>query len=319
MSPAALPSLPQQSTELHQLDLFVDGRDALLVHHVVTNLLARNFDWATAGLAALRHEHPTHPDLPALALLIESLRSSPPSPVSHATVIAVVDEVDRMLVPAALRLLGRDAVAFLQPQWRMLATAASHLSFDETNPRAHASWICQQFEDWSAVRAAVEGERDWMKRPLLRYRLGLACHHLGDIEAAIRFWLPLCWIDPALFARYAPALPNATLREGWEAFERAGSFTESADGVQPATWFPPWLLVRDRRLADLFQPSDIPDTGISSEVFRALLALVTLERRGLSDDLIAHRRALQRLSPDLFAYYMATLGGRRSPGKRVTQ
>jgi hypothetical protein len=313
LSAAAPPSSSQQSIEHHQLDLFVDGRDALLVHQVVTSLLARNVDRATAGLAALRHEHPTHPDLPALARLIESLRASPPSPVSHATVIGVVDEVDRMLVPAAQRLLGRDAVAFLRPIWRMLATAASPLSFDETYPRAHASWICQQVDDWAAVGAAVEAEANWAKQPLLRYRLGLARHHLGDVEAAIQLWLPLCWIDPALFTRYAPTLPSGTLRDGWQAFERAGSFTESADGVQPATWFPPWLLVRNRRLADLFQPADVPDAGTSSDVFRVLLALVPLERRGLNDELIAHRRALQRLSPELFACYMESVGGRRPP------
>ncbi len=299
--------------ELRQLDLFVDGRDALLVHRVVTSLLARNSSAATAGLAALRQEHPAHPDLPALAQLIESLHSSPPSPTSHAAVTAVVDEVDRVFVPAAQRLLGRDAGAFVAPLWCMLATAASRLRFDQTYPRAHPSWICQQLDDWQTVRAAIEAEADWATRPLLRYRLGLAHHHLGDVEAAIRFWLPICWIDPALFARYALALPDATLRDGWEAFERAGSFAESADAGHPATWFPSWLLVRDRRLADLFQPADVPEKGTASEVFRALLALVPLERRGLSDEVIAHRRALQRLSPELFAYYMETVSGRRSP------
>ena len=165
MSPAA--SLTQP-IELRQLDLFVDGRDALLVHRVVTSLLARNFSAATAGLAALRDEHPAHPDLPALLLLTESLRASPPSPTNHATVAVVVDHVDRALVPAAQRLLGREAVAFMEPVWRMLATTASPLSFDESYPRAHASWICQQFDEWSAVQVAVEGERDWAKRPLLR-------------------------------------------------------------------------------------------------------------------------------------------------------
>jgi hypothetical protein len=307
----SLAAPPTQPIELRQLDLFVDGRDALLVHAVVTDLFARDCNGATAGLVALRREHPAHPDLPALAVLIEALRASPPSPVNRATVTTVVDHVDRTLVPAAQRLLGRDAVAFVEPLWRMLATTASPLSFDETYPRAHPSWIYQQFDDWSAVRAAAEGEPDWATQPLLRYRLGLARHHLGDVEAAIRLWLPLCWIDLELFARYAPTLPSATLREGWEAFERAGSFGESGDATHPAAWFPPWLLVRDRRLADLFEPADIPETGISSAVFRALLALVPLERRGLTDELIAHRRALQRLSADLFGYYMGSVGGRR--------
>ena len=122
---------------------------------------------------------------------------------------------------------------------------------------------------------------------------------------------PLCWIDTALFVRYAPTLPNPTVHEDWEAFERAGSFGESLDATHLAEWFPAWVLVRHRRLADVFEPADVPDAGTSAEVFRALLALVPLERQGLSPELIAHRRALQRLNPKLFAYYMETLGGRR--------
>ena len=71
---------------------------------------------------------------------------------------------------------------------------------------------------------------------------------------------------------------------------------------------------RHRRLADLFQPIDVPDAGTSAEAFRALLVLVPLERQGLSPELIAHRRALQRLSPELLSHYMEILGGRRALG-----
>ena len=298
--------------ELHQLDLFVDGRDALLVHAVVTSLLARDHEGSVARLTILCREHPAHPDLPALTLLADTLRPSPSSSASHASLTAAVEEINRTLVPSAQRLFGRDAGNFLRPLWRTLAAAATSMAFDESYPRAHASWLCQQFEDWPAVRAAVEAEPDWAARPLLRYRLGLALHHLGDREAAIKQWLPLCWIDPALFTRYAPALPNPTMREAWEAFEYAGLVGESPVAApHAATWFPPWLLVRHRRLADLFEPTDIPDAGTSADVFRALLALVPLERQGLSPELIAHRRALQCLSPELFTYYMETLGGRR--------
>jgi hypothetical protein len=282
-------------------------------------LLARDSDAASDRLAILRREHPGHPDLPALTLLTDTLRPSPPLPAGHATLTVAVEEINRTVVPSTQRLFGRDAGNFLGPLWRALTAAATGMAFDERYPRAHASWLCQQFEDWPAVRAAVEAERDWATRPLLRYRLGLALHHLGDREAAIKRWLPLCWLDPALFARYAPTLPNPTVREAWDAFEHAGPFDEPPGGTtHAAAWFPAWLLVRHRRLADLFEPSAVPDAGTSAEAFRALLALAPLERQGLSAELIAQRRALQRLSPELFAYYMETLGGRRptAPARR---
>jgi hypothetical protein len=211
--------------------------------------------------------------------------------------------------------MGPNAAIFLRPLWQVLAAAAAGLTFDDTNPHAHVGWLGQQYGDWAAVRAAVEGEPDWTSRPLLRYWLGLARHHLGEPEAAIRLWLPLCWMDPLLFARHAPTLPSVAMRDGWDAFERASFFGGSSeDTTHPATWFPAWLLVRHRGLVQLFQASDIPDAGNGAQVFRALLALLPLERHGLSDELIARRRALQRLSSAFFDYYMQTLGGRRPPG-----
>jgi hypothetical protein len=139
----------------------------------------------------------------------------------------------------------------------------------------------------------------------LRYWLGLARHHLGESELAIRLWLPLCWMDPALFARHAPLLPSAILREGWEMFERVVPFHEFlADTAQPAAWFPAWVLVRHRGLAHLFSADDIAETGAEARAFRALLALVSLESRGLSDELVARRRVLREASPDFFGYYM---------------
>lgn len=236
----------------------------------------------------------------------------PPSPASHAILTARVETMDRTLVPSARRLLGVDAGIFLRPLWQTLASAATCLTFDDTHPRAHASWLCQQYGDWATVSAAVEVEPGWAAKPLLRYRLGLARHHLGEPEAAMRLWLPLCWQDPALFARHAPTLPSATIRDGWDAFERAGSFGESPDGTtHPATWFPAWLLARHRGLVHLFQAAEVPDAGPATQVFRALLGLVPLEGHGLSDELIARRRALQRLSPRFFGYYMETVHGRR--------
>ena len=163
-------------------------------------------DRAETGLERLRGEHPLHPDLPALAVLVATLNLPPPSPATHATMTAGIEAVHQALAPAARRLLGANAATFLQPLWKALAAAAASLPFDEANPRAHRSWLCQQYGDWAAVRAAVEAEPDWAGSACLRYRLGLARHHLGEPEAAIRLWLPLCWMDPQLFARRAPTL-----------------------------------------------------------------------------------------------------------------
>jgi len=294
-----------QSTERRQLDLFLDGRDAFLVHEVARGLVARDRGRAETGLERLRDEHPLHPDLPALALLIAALNLPTPSPATHATVTAGIEAVQQALAPAARRFLGEDAATFLQPAWQSLAATAAGLPFDEDHPCAHRSWLCQQYGDWVGVRAAVEAEPGWAAKPYLCYRLGLARHHLGEPEAAIRLWLPLCWTDPLFFARCAPTLPSAVLREGWDAFEHAVSFDESlADTADGTRWFPAWLLLRHRGLVHLFRAEEIPDTATTSRAFRNLLSLLALESQGLSDALVSQRRALQQLSPGFFRYYM---------------
>jgi hypothetical protein len=221
--------------------------------------------------------------------------------------------MERDLIPAARRFLGSEADTFLRPLWQALAATAAGAPFDDTHPRAHAGWLFQQCADWAAVRGAVEAEAEWAAKPVLRYWLGLARHHLGEREAAIRLWLPLCWIDPAFFARHAATLPDSTLRDGWKTFEAAAPVAEFlADASHEANWFPAWLLVRHRGLAHLFQPGDVLDAGTAARAFGALLALVPLERRGLSDEVISQRRALRQLSPGFFRYYMDVVGGRRS-------
>lgn len=308
----------EPSTERRQLDLFVDGRDAILVHQVVTALMARDRGRAETALERLRDEDLLHPDLATLALLIAALNAPPPAPVSHATLTAGIEAVDRSLAPAARRVLGTDAATFVRPSWQALATAAANVPFDEAHPRAHRSWLCQQYGDWAAVCAAVEAERDWAAKPRLRYRLGLARHHLGEPEAAIRLWLPLCWMDPALFARCAPTIPSAILRDGWGAFERAAVLDEAFAEIADATgWFPAWLLPRHRGLAHLFHAGEIPVANIEGRAFRQLLSLVPLESQGLTEALVRERRALQQLSPAYFRYYMAAMGRTTSLGRQA--
>jgi hypothetical protein len=314
-SVSAHPARPpaDQTVEGRQLDLFVDGRDALLVHEIVTGLIGRDVGRTGTGLHRLGQEHPHHPDLAALTVLAEALTASAPAAGTHEALSERIDLIERRLVPAAHRFLGADADAFLRPTWQMLAVTATDLPFDAAHPRAHRGWICQQYGEWADVRTAVEHEPAWADTPLLRYWMGLAQQHLGAPEVAIRLWLPLCWMDPLLFETHAPTVPHSTIRTAWIAFEQASPFEESlADRAPAAVWFPAWLLLRHRGLSRLFDPDDVRDAGSAARVFRHLLKLLPLEQRGLTDELIGQRRALRQLDASFFRYYMAVLGERRS-------
>ncbi len=274
--------------------------------------MSRDVGRTEAGLDRLGQEHPRHPDLVALTVLVEALTAPGPAAATHVTLTDRIDLTERRLVPGARRFLGADADAFLRPVWQALAATAADLPFEPAHPRAHRAWLCQQSGEWTEVRAAVENEPRWADTPLLRYWMGLAQHHLGAPEVAIRLWLPLCLMNPLLFETCAPALPNTTIRAAWLAFEQAFPFEESlADRAPTASWFPAWLLLRHRGLSRLFHADDIPDAGDAAGVFRHLLTLLPLEQRGLSEELVRERRALRQLDHSFFRYYMAVLGERR--------
>lgn len=224
-----------------------------------------------------------------------------------------IELTERRLVPTAHRFLGADSDAFLRPMWQTLAVTANGLPFDAAHPRAHRSWLCQQYGEWADVRAAIENEPAWADTPLLRYWMGLAQQHLGAPEVAIRLWLPLCWMDPRLFEAHAPAVPNSTIRAAWIAFEHAFPFEASlADSAPAAAWFPAWLLLRHRGLSHLFRPDDVCDGGDAARVFRHLVTLLPLEQHGLTDEVVHQRRALRQLHEPFFHHYMAVLKERRS-------
>ena len=306
------PAPADHSAARRQLDLFVDGRDALLVHEIVIGLISRDVGRTEAGLRRLGQEHPRHPDQVALTLLFEALTAPTPA-ATHVALTERIELTERRLVPAARRFLGADADAFLRPVWQALAATAADLRFEAAHPQAHRAWLCQQYGEWTQVRAAAEDEPGWADTPLLRYWMGLAQHHLGAPAVAIRLWLPLCWMDPLLFEIRAPTVPNPTIRAAWIAFEQAFPFEESlADKTPMAAWFPAWLLLRHRGLSRLFRTEDIPDAGDAARVFRHLVALLPLELRGLTDELVRQRRALRQLDENFFRYYMAVLGERRS-------
>ncbi len=314
-STSARPTPPpaDQAVDRQQLDLFIDGADALLIHEIVTGLVSRDVGRAEMGLHRLGHEHARHPDLAALTVLVEALTAPAPAVACNIALTDRIEPIERRLVPAARRFLGTDADAFLRPVWQALAATAAGLAFDAAHPRAHRAWLCQQSGEWADVLAAVEKEPSWANTPLLRYWMGLAQQHLGAPEIAIRLWLPLCWMDPRLFETHAPTIPNPTIREAWIAFEQALPFEEAlADRAPAAAWFPAWLLLRHLGLARLFRADDVHEGGDAARAFRHLVTLLPLEQRGLTDELVRQRRALRQLDENFFRYYMAVLGRRSS-------
>ena len=97
-----------------QLDLFLDGRETILVNDLVAALLAGRLEGARDALNRLRKENPAHPDLAAFEGLVRSVCEKPPAPPSPGEPGAMIERLT-VLAPAANRLLGLGAASFLLP------------------------------------------------------------------------------------------------------------------------------------------------------------------------------------------------------------
>ena len=255
-----------------QLDLFLDGRETILVNDLVAALLAGRLEGACDALNRLRTENSAHPDLPAFDRLVRSVCDKSPGPPSTGEADPIIQRLT-YLVPAANRLLGPGAAAFLRPWWQALART-------------------------EAVLDPVEAA------PLLRYWMGAARWHDGDEREAVRLWLALCWLEPESFARLAPTLPSRIVREGWAAFDGEPDPGDGGDvHGRDVRWFPAWLALRHRWVAHAFRPDEVPDTGAPLQALRLLPGLLVLESQGFGDELVRQRRALRDISPRFFQTY----------------
>jgi hypothetical protein len=276
----ARPSLRGSVLATVQLDLFLDGRQNILVNDLVTALLEGRVTGARTGLDRLRQENPDHPDLAAFERLVRSMAEGPPLPSrGHGPLI----ERLAALVPAANRLLGAGARAFLLPWWQALAQVNTMPG--PTEPA-----------------------------PVVRYWAGSARWHVGDEKEAVRLWLPLCWLEPESFAQQAPTLPSPIVQEAWESFDMEPDPGDGGDArVRDVPWFPAWLALRHRWVAHVFRPGEVPDSSAALRALRLLPGLLVLESRGYGDELIRQRRTLRDIGPRFFRMYWRLVVEARVP------
>jgi hypothetical protein len=275
-----------------QLDLFLDGREALLVNGLVASLLERRPEAASAALGRLQEANPAHPDIGVFESLVRCLSMEPSALPARGSTDCLIEQI-AVLAPAASRLLGPGGAAFLLPWWHAMART-------DMAPKP--------------TEAA----------PALRHWKGSAHWHAGDERAALRLWLPLCWLEPASFARMAATLPSPLVTEAWHAFDAnpdqdgdddsPGERSRADEGseAREVSWFPAWLALRHRWVAHLFRPEEISGDGAPVRALRLLPDLLVLEGRGYNAGLVEQRRALQAVSPAFFREYRRTIVEARS-------
>jgi hypothetical protein len=288
-----------------QLDLFLDGGEAVLIQELRAALAARQAARAGSLLddfSARFSDHRLRPDAERLCDALAHLEGG-------GVASSVEEEFHRLrehLAPAAERLLGARCRDFMTPFWRQLAARLEGLPFDPVSPERHASWVYAQCLDWCGVRTSVLAGGDPPRQPVLLSRLAQAERRLGERVAAIERLALLCWC----FSQQAESLldaagfPDAGVHAAWESY-RDLDLEPPADGA----WFPAWLLLREPGLAKAWQTPPPDEAGPAGRGFDALKRLVATRRVDRQE--IALRRELQQSHPGFLGLFLQWQTGRR--------
>ena len=257
---------------MQQLDLFLDGRDGILVNDIVAALLEGRLAEARGGLDRLGEESSAHPDLAAFDRLLCAACEGPPTPPRTGETGPMIETLT-LLVSAATRLLGPGAPSFLLPWWRALARTEAVLDPTEAAPRLR-SWI------GSARWHSGDGGR--------QFAYGCPCAGSNRIPSRLRrrrCRAPSC-ARPGPHSTGSPSPTTAAMR-------KSGRSHGSRPGSRSSTggWH------------TCFAPVTFPTPTRPLRALRLLPDLLVLESRGLGDDLVRHRRALRDISPRFFRTY----------------
>jgi hypothetical protein len=285
-----------------QLDLFLDSRAVQRANDVVAALQARDAARAGEAYSALVSEDRAHPGLAEFAALIQSLDSAEGKPRDNAAIAARLVELDRVIAPAARRMLGERAKAFVDAFVRDLALTADTLAFDPRYPSAHAAslWLrCAEYGRAETAAATVEGTPT---DPNVLHWLSISRNRLRGIAAARPPFFALCLSQPMRVDALRMELADALLDRDWAAFSKETASWADADDELPR-WFPAWYLLRHAAAASDFEGVELSNQA-AAEAVRLLLRILPLERARDLRPLAALRQRLRNTHDAFFALYM---------------
>lgn len=284
-----------------QLDLFADGRDTELRNTVFNALLRFDLASARQGLAALAEQFPDDELLSPAQQLIEA-EHLPARFQSAAELVPVIAHCESALVPAAARVLGREASGWLQDQvWARLAAAAEALPYASATPELHATPLWLRAGNWQRAVSSLERIPSWRRVPhTLRWRV-IAAVRADQLDLAWPWIFELAWMAPAWLAPLIEELAEPILARLATELEPLIN-----DGELDLEWFPAFALVARPALAVHARAAAPARASEASRAFTLVAQALDLEKRGAQADLAELRAHLRALAPALFRFYLRT-------------
>ena len=284
-----------------QLDIFEHTRDVVLRNAAIDTLRERDTGACAQAVAALGAEYGADPLRSAFSILCAKLRSPVPKPIAREVAIAILQELDDTVAPAAHAVFGKEAQAWLSPLCAELAAAIADYPFDSGRESLHAAPLLLRAARWTHAAACTEAIASWRRQPAPLAWMIEAKSHVAGFDAIMPLLAELAWMAPQRAQALAPRLELPALDRLLQGFDAEFEGEGTPDDF---TWFPAWALIADSRLAECLRLSQSGANTRSEYCARVVLNLLLFERQGRHAELVEGRRKLRELHPALFARYM---------------
>lgn len=296
--------------EVQQFDLFMDNPGIVLENDLLELLAARRWSEAQKKLDQLYQSDPGNiklgdfDDLIAYGLHCETplLRGSLASGLSRGDSVAndrgMIEEelvgLEAEVLPLSARVLAQSARDYLAPAWARLGGALEGLAFLPGQPKLHASYAWQQYQDWSRVQSAVEREESGLSQPVLVWRLALSYFYQQKRGPGLGLLCLLLSRDEDAAVQFFEQCPDSRFLSLWQRFREL-------EVELPLSVFPGWLLLHERGVVHQLKDFSLPGVGL---IYNSVFSLLVASAAGDEVDELACRKQLQACSPALLKVYL---------------
>lgn len=285
-----------------QLDVFLHSGAVMLANDLADALTARDAVCAWGCFERLRSEDPDYQGLAELELLCGALQQGAFSSEDPAKTSDSIRRLEQRVQPAARKMMGARAAAFLRPFWLEFANSVRDRPYDSRWPEAYAAGLYLRAEDYAAAERSAERIPDCRNTADGLYWLALAGYRLRGPASSRPLVLRLALVAPEHLAGAIADIGDSSLQEDWSSFWAECVWLDPEDAAA-AAWFTPWFLLDHAGVRIAADAADVLRTP-AAEAYAVLIRLIELEKHGYSRGLIAARSRLRDLAPDLFQCFM---------------
>ncbi|PCI41044.1 MAG: hypothetical protein COB51_14335 [Moraxellaceae bacterium] len=299
--------------EVQQFDLFMDNPGLVLENDLLELLVARRWGEAQKKLDQLYQSDPgniklgdfddliaygLHCETPLLRGSLAGGLSSDSPTDSIANDRSMIEEelvgLETEVLPLSARVLAQSARDYLAPAWARLGHALEGLEFLPGQPKLHASYAWQQYQDWSRVQSAVERGEGSLEQPVLVWRLALSYFYQQKRGPGLGLLCLLLSRDENFAVQSFEHCPDSRFLSIWQRFQEL-------EVELPLSDFPGWLLLHERGAVHQLKDFSLPGAGL---VYNSVFSLLVANAAGDEVDELACRKQLQACSPALLKVYL---------------